>query len=226
MAIKVSRVLKESEERKAAVPPLPRVKSARRPILVSPEQAAAAVNAALQNDPGAIIPITNTPKDAVLRELYDQLAQVKRDRSVLASGNAPMITRIHEQLKAENVGTAEEFIKGNLPMPEIAEHYLRLQALTDRAIRLWDQVRHVEKYGVLPVVQEPARESTDEGALKHRLRTLTDAISKTRTKLKVGKAHNPSRIMLWEEKVAMLEVERSEVQKELKQLQLNVRNEH
>jgi len=223
MAIKVSRVLKESEERKAAGPPLPRVKSSsNRPAFpVTQVQIAEPIREA---GPGSAIRLTNTPKDVILKDLYDQLAQVKRDRSVLASENAPMITRIHEHLKTESRGAAEEFIKGNLPMPELAEHYHRLLALTDRAIRLWDQVRHVEKYGQLPGVQEAVKESTDEGALKHRLRTLNDAISKTHTKLKVGKANNPSRIMLWEEKVAMLEVERSEVQKELKQLQLNVRN--
>lgn len=223
MAIKISKVIQAADERRAAGPPMPKLKSAPgHVIIVSPAEAKAVIHAA---GPGASIPIAHTPKDAILKDLYDQLAQVKRDRAQLSSQNAPMVTRINAQLKEKNAGMAEEFMAGRLPMPEIKEHYQRILGLTDRAIRLWDQIKHVEKYGELPGGQETSKESKDEEALKHRLRTVIDALSKTRRKLKEGKAYNPSRIMMWEEKVSHLEAQQQELQSQIKKLQIDVRNE-
>lgn len=223
MGIKISQVIQESEARKAAGPPLPRLKS--KVVAIPLATAAAIVADALQHNPGAAIPITHAPKDALLKDLYDQLGQVKRDRSVLSSGSAAMISRIRLELEAkEGKSIADSFMRGEFGMPEIKEHYARIQACTERAISLWDKIKHVEKYGVLPGTQQVIVRSKDEAALKTELRSVVDTLSKTRKKLKVGNAYNPARIMMWEEKVSQLEARQQDLQAQIKKLQNDARN--
>jgi hypothetical protein len=222
MGISVTKVNQESEARKNAVPPMPKIK--RRVIAVPFETAVKVIEVELAKDPGAIIPITNTPKDAILKDLYDQLGQVMRDRHVLSSETAKIVERIREHLSAESKGVAEEFMRGNLPATELKSHYERIQACTNLAIALKDKIKFVESHGVLPVIQEPQGPSKDEDVLKARLRTVIDALSKTRKKLKEGKSYNPSRIIIWEEKVALLEAQQTELQGQIKKLQIDVRN--
>lgn len=217
MGIKINQVIQEAEARKAAAPPMPQVKSRQS---VPTDESNKSI--AIPSRDATIV----TGKDALLKDLYDELAQVKRDRSTLSSGTPAMVARIREHLASESKVIAEEFMKGNVPAAELQEHYSRIQACTDRAIRLADQIKHVEKYGELPIEREVSLSSDIDniGALKIQLIKLKDLISKTKKKLAGGTAKNPARIVMWQEKLDHATAQRNEVWEKIKRIQGDVRN--
>jgi hypothetical protein len=163
-----------------------------------------------------------TPTDYTKLELIDglsaQMARVKKERAILSTSIAPTVDRIYEKLKAESPGIAEEFMKGNVPMPELAELHNKIVGKTEEWTALWDKVRHVEQTGKLPeevseqLSTNNEQRSTDADALTAQIRRLDDLIYKTSKKIKasngIKKPKNSERINLWKTTVAMAEAER------------------
>ncbi|MEJ0030660.1 MAG: hypothetical protein WDO15_09960 [Bacteroidota bacterium] len=162
------------------------------------------------------VPIKTDPTlDDILKDLYDRLAAVKRERNKLSSLNATMIATTHARLSLESSDKGQLFMDGELPDRELALHYKKTEALTGEAISLWRRIKQIESTGTLPEdLSKPSTAKSDE-ALKYELIRLKDLISKTKTK--IGKGHsNTDRMAKWEQAVAVAEARRSEINKILK----------
>jgi hypothetical protein len=145
----------------------------------------------------------------LLDTLATQMARVKKERAILSTSIAPTVERIYQKLKAESPGIAEEFMKGNVPMPDLAELHNKIVGKTEEWTALWDKVRHVEQTGKLP--EEPTlgpslleRAGGEADALTTQIRRLDDLIYKTNKKIKsssgIKKPKNSERINLWKTK--------------------------
>lgn len=164
-------------------------------------------------------PTTNNQQRLPLLDtLATQMARVKKERAILSTSIAPTVDRIYQKLKGESPGIAEEFMKGNVPMPELAELHNKIVGKTEEWTALWDKVRHVEQTGKLP--EAPIKEisitneqrTVNADALTAQIRRLDDLIYKTNKKIKasngIKKPKNSDRINLWKTTIAMAEAER------------------
>jgi hypothetical protein len=183
----------------------------------------------LLSEPEPPAPQLPTDKLELIDELSAQMARVKKERAILSSATPALVDFLYQKLKAESLATANEFIKGNLPMPELAEHASKIQAKTDEWTAVWDKIRYVEQYGKLPsentqltVVNSP---TVDVSALTAEIRRLDDLIHKTQKKLITGKPKNADRINEWKMKIVMAESTRDELKRKRKNLQYGARSE-
>lgn len=172
----------------------------------------------------------NLVKDSLLKGLWQEISDIKTARGKLSTRTAYLVTEVAQKLMADSPATAQSFMDGDLPMPEIQEHYARIEALTDQATAVWDKIKYVEQYGKLPVPPEtPApvleEDSPEASVIHHQIRRLDDRIHKTRKKLTGKVPKNPSRLALWKEKLAMDEIQRDELKRKLKNVQYGARAE-
>ena len=166
--------------------------------------------------------IVATPEaSALLNELEAELAKLKKDRAILSSQNCKLIEQVEEKLKKESPLLAAEFVKGNIPTPELAEHYARMQDLLMKTSRLYDDIAKLKR-GEKLVVESPQISDNDLqqiDALKTQIRALDSVIAKTGKKVKEGKPKNADRIVFWKEKLALANAKREDLKAQLKKLE-------
>src|SRR5690606_19596850 len=168
--------------------------------------------------------------DDQLKVHWEEISRLKTERGKLSTRTAGLVSEIAQRLMAESPSTARSFMNGELPMPELAEHYARIDALTAQAAAVWDEIRYIEQHGKPPVATEAPvpvleEDSPDISSLQHNIRRLDDRIHKTRKKLSGKVPKNPSRVALWKEKIALDEARRDELKRKLKSLQHGERAE-
>lgn len=214
----VDEVLKREAQRKVEVEPLPVVE-------IGPSRARqvdSEVHAEIRQEIRV-----NSDKQVLLAELWAEISSLKTERGKLSTRTSYLVAEITEKLMNESPATAMSFMAGDLPMPEIAEHYEKIQDLTRQATEVWDKIRYVEAHGKLPEAKPKVRalslDSPEISALLHQIRRLDDRIYKTNQKLSGKIPKNPSRGALWKQKLALDEAERLELKLKVKKLQYESR---
>lgn len=209
MAIKINinQVLSAAERRKREEPVLPKIKVTR------------------SKDPA---PKKETEQPALLKDLWDKMVAVKKDRAKLSTQTAALVDQVHaELLSKEGPTVAQEFMLGNVPDNRVARHWAEIQAYTEKAITLYDQIKYVEQHGGLPSEDSDApmvRMCTpDVSVMQLEVNRLRDLICKTKKKIAIGKAYNPMRITEWYEKLALAEARRDDLRLKIKKLQSDAR---
>lgn len=231
MKINVEAVLDREAKRKAEVKPLPMVKVVPSGNYSPPLGKKVLIKREAVVVKEATIPIAFpvTERDITLQDLWAQLTAIKKDRAKLSTRTYNLVDELHEKLKKESHATATAFMDGELAMPELADHYKKIQAFTDQAIVVWDKIRYVEQYGTLPD-PEPAAviaisTNPDADAIKYEIRRYDDLIHKTKKKLVGPDPKNKSRKAIWHERLALAEVQRDELKRKLKSIQYEARAE-
>jgi len=227
MKLNVTKVLATEEERKARPVPVPKVKVrskdgsvARKPVQLLPSD--------LEFVERVEIPSKWTDKERLLDELNAERIRVLKDRSVLSSQIWKLVAEIEAKLRKENPGMVNAFLEGELPVPELADHAAKIEALTDQGAKLFDDIRYVEQHGKLPnrVESIPAQNmSGDVKAIQYEIRRLGDRVCKTLKKIRINRAKNPARIATWHEKVAFDEALIIDLKHKVKKLQYEARTE-
>ncbi len=234
MKINPAKVLKEEAERKARPVPVPKIKF---------RQDAAGVSLVTEK-PEVIITLDDSQwvekhdklmsdvkllsKDLLLDDLWRQMAVVKKDRAKESTRTARLVEELEDKLrKTEGPAAAEEFMKGNIAMPELEAQYRVINSYTDQAMKLYDKIQHVERYGELPgEVAEGAQisaETEDAKAMKYEIRRLDDLIYKTNNKLKkanggIKPPKNSDRVNEWKKTLAMADARRQDLKFKLKNI--------
>jgi hypothetical protein len=215
MKINVRTVLDQAEKRKKEVKPLPKINI----------QRSETIPIATETSPNSKV---DADRQALLDELQTDLVRVKKERAVLSSQNWKLVEAIEARLRAESPVAADAFLDGKLKLPELEEHVAKIEALTDRGAQIYDDMEYVRQHGKRPdqVDAIPTQEtSSDAKAINYEIRRLDDRIHKTRKKLARGKAKNPLRIALWNQKIAFDEAQRDQLKHKLKKLQYESRTE-
>lgn len=238
MKINVNQVLKRDAEKKQEVKPLPKVVVTTRRS--EPGTRSPIAKTILGETPSEVkqkvadyatkVVQNATEKEMILKGLWEDISALKTARGQLSTRTAYLVTEVAQKLMAESPATAQSFMDGDLPMPEIKEHYDRIEVLTDQATAVWDKIQYVEQYGKLPVAPEtPApvleEDSPEASVIHHQIRRLDDRIHKTKKKLSGKVPKNPSRLAIWKEKLAMDEIQRDEMKRKLKNVQYGARAE-
>lgn len=101
---------------------------------------------------------------------------------------------------------------------QMNELYHQIDDYQPQIQQVFNQIRSLESTGHLPTAVQPAA-SKDLATLKEKRRKLNDLISKTKAKLQ-DKAKKPTaeRVLIWQEKLALAEVERDEVNDKIKDI--------
>lgn len=217
MKLKVTQILQDDARRKAEVKPLPVLKMK---VKSSSRQQAEEIPA--QKDP--------SPKDILLKQLWDDMGIIKKERDKLSTRTAYLVDQLEAKLREENPLMATEFLEGRLPMSELQEHYSKLQQFTEQAKAIYDKIKYVEEHGELPgdhqVVENnsiPPILSASAKEIQHDIRRLDDLICKTDKKIRdsqagLKKPKNTDRINEWKAKVSMAIIQRDDLKVRLKQL--------
>lgn len=228
-------VLARAAERAAEVKPLPKVRVVSSPNPFDINYVPAAKSVTKPKPPAP--PKTQLQqlevfpeKDILLKELWEQLTVIKKDRAKLSSATALLVDQLYERLKLDSQAEADAFMNGDLPMPDLADHYAAIQAFTDQAIIIWDQIRYAEQYGKLPEVPtlELPQSNPDEDAIRHEIRRLDDLIHKCSKKIEqanggLKKPKNNERVNTWKEKISLAEARRDQLKHNLKTKQYDAR---
>lgn len=241
MKINVNSVLKRAEEKKNEVKPLPKVtigkvnRDVRKELQPDRKKAVpdifdtALEKVSSEGSTHVDQQIRRTEdQDAILKNLWKEISDIKTQRGKLSSETAYLVTRICNRLLKESPGAAQAFMAGDLPDPELADHYRKIEELTDQAAVVWDNIEYVEKYGKMPERESVAKpllqESTkDADVLKYEIRRLDDLVCKTKAKIKGKPPKNPSRLAMWNTKLAQAQDELKEKKQQLERLQYDAR---
>lgn len=233
--LNVAQVLKREAAEKARVKPLPKV----RVIKSASPPTKPTVKITVVHDEGINNLVKQTAglnKDLLLKELWTEMGQLKRDRGKLSSSIAWKVVEIDSRLTKESPALAHELMKGNLPDAELKDLAEQIQSFTDRMARVWDKIRHVEQYGELPAHVEDKVElqldetTVDVAALHHEIRRLDDLIYKCNKKLVnnnrgIKAPKNSSKVHEWKEKIALAEARRDELKLKKKKLEYEAREQ-
>lgn len=231
MKINVGKALAREAAEKARVKPLPKVRVGGRSTSPEPVTATPPEPEASSLQPEAV----NT-QQGLLTDLRNQFAQMKRDRGKLSTQTAWLVLELEQKLRQESKTLAHEFVAGNIAMPELVEHYNKIEALTDQGAILHEQIEHVERYGVLPTVPEKrlelraAQASQDVNAIKYEIRRLDDLIHKKMKNIAKANAgikapKNSGRPAQWREMIALADARREELKQKLKRINYEAREQ-
>jgi hypothetical protein len=233
MKIIIKQVLAKAEERKNEVKPLPKIviggklstkqsSVARKLRDETPPEVRQAVR-----DYGNRIVYQADQQDIALKNLYEQISEIKTERGKLSTKTAHLVNFIEENLRSESPSKANAFISGELPIAALKEHYQKIEALTDQGAALYDKIKYVEQYGKLPEDDKPElpKEDANADAINTAIRRLDDLIYKTKKKISGPGPKNPSRGAMWQQKLQMAEAERDEKRRQLKMIQDGARAE-
>jgi hypothetical protein len=226
MRINVAKTLQQAEEQRKKPKPLPKITIKRQakpivqPVVAQIEEKAPTV------------PLRE--REGLLDELQAEIRGYKIERAKLSSQIYPLVQQVAADLAKESPTLKKEFLAGRLPMPEIKEHYFKIQAWTDKAIVAYDKLRHVQQYGHLPAPVEKKPISIENGesmeakAIHYEIRRLDDLVHKTRKKMEgkgLKKPVKSDKVLEYREKIALAEARRYELKEKLKQLQYEARSE-
>ncbi len=219
MKINIAKVLQAERERKARVLPVPiiRVRSGRPEAekFETPE-----VRKTVETE-------TTDLRAICLSDLDIEMRAIKVERAKLSNTIPTVVEEVSEKLRKEGPGVVEEFLNGNISSPELKELYSKIQGCTDRAMLVYDKIRHVEQYGTLPPSSEsnslPSGQGEVAKALKYEIRRLDDLIHKKYKNLVKAKSglkapKNSERVNTWKETIAMAETRRDDLKYKLKNL--------
>jgi hypothetical protein len=238
MKIKVDQVLKREAAKKLEIKPLPKVKLSNVPETKPPRSEVAngnwerKITQSLHDvdkarlgwkyaDDPTPSPIDHQKED-LLKELWASITAIKKDRAKLSTRTWFLVQELHDRLKKEGEAIAQAFMAGDLKMPELAEHYAKIQAFTDQAIIVWDKIKYVEKWGKLPdppAAELPEELPDDAAKIKYELLRLKDLIYKAKTRMKNNPNAKPSKVAEWKEKIALAEAQREQKRQDLKRMQ-------
>lgn len=222
LKLNVVAVEQRKAEEDAREKPMPKVRVKRKSAPGKPQVTIAANTEPARQKLNAVV------KDSLISELTDEMAKLRRERGKLSSEIAQLVVDTEAALMKESPGIAQEFQNGNLPVPELAAHYGRIQNLTEKMGQVFTRLRHVERYGELPQEEKVelrfAETSADVKVMLYEIRRLDDLIHKTTKKLKqnnagLKKPRNIAKIVEWKEKIALAEVRRFELKQKLKRMQ-------
>jgi hypothetical protein len=197
--INVHQVLADSEARKKEAPPMPKVII--RKVFAATGKKETTPEAKKQSGEAPSPKTGDTKKDLIMRELWEQMSALKTERGVLSTRTAYLVTEVANKLLQHDCAKANAFMNGELAMPEIAEHYEKIQAITKQATAVYDKIEYVDKYGKLP--EDPNskpvldEESPEVSSITYQIRRLDDFIYKTEKKVKGPPPKNPSRLTMW-----------------------------
>lgn len=225
--INIKAIIAREAERKVEVKPLPKV------IISGSDHVGIKPTMKKKSVPenGQQSSVVND-KDILLKDLNEQLKVIKISRAKLSTRTSFLVDEVAEKLGKESAGMAKAFLDGELPSQEIAEHYAKIQACTEQAIVIWDQIRYVEQYGKLPELPalELPQSNPDADAIRHEIRRLDDLIHKCNKKIEqatggLKKPKNSERINTWKEKISMAEAKRDRLKHDVKKKQYVARAE-
>ncbi len=224
MGLNIKKVLQKAAEEQARVKPLPTIRVKAAPVKSTPMIDLVDVPAHIKEEVDQ--QFADIEKKHLISELTAELAAMKRQRGKLSTQTAHLVLEIENKLKAQNPAMAAEFMKGNLPMPELAEHYAAIEAHTDRGAVIHRKLDYVERYGMLPgeptvKIELKGSESPDVSAIKYQIRRLDDLIykkSKNLEKVNTGikTPKNTGRPAHWREIIALAEAQRDDLKQQLK----------
>lgn len=227
MKINVQAVLAREKQRQEEVKPQPKVI-----MQGSAKPSVARKPAPKRADSPKAKQLTAFPdeKEIILKDLWEDITRIKKERAKLSSGAALLVDQLYERLKLESPEAAAAFMRGDLPMPDLADRYESIQDLTDQAIVVWDKIKYVEQYGKLPevVTVKLPESSPDEDAIRHEIRRLDDLIHKSMKKIEqtnggIKKPKNNDRVNTWREKISLAEARRDDLKHKLKRMQYEAR---
>lgn len=228
MKLNVHAVLQREAEKAAMVKPLPKIKV--KNVSGSRSEVRSAVTLNLEPQTSNLKPQTTSPdfeKATVLKELYDEMRILKKERAKLSSSTASLVLVVHERLQKESPAKAIQFTDGMMAVHELETHAGKIDALTTQIISVWDKIRHVDQYGKMPAERAPIvidnNDSEEVKSLQTDIRRLGQNISKTMKKLETGKPLNIQRKALWNEKIALMEGSLIDKKHKLKKLQYDAR---
>jgi hypothetical protein len=224
MKINVKKVLAEGHEKANKVKPLPKVvigTSVKSPVVKIP----------VIEVPVKVLPKMQVIDDKamLLNDLWEQMHVIKAERGKLASATATLVDETSQKLIAEGPAIEAEFWKGNIAVPELAEHYAQLQMWIEKGAEVYSQIKHVELYGSLPAPKPVgelvgAGKTLDAKALSADIRALDKLISKTNKKMISGlKPKNNGRVQVWKEKIERAKIQREDLKRKLNAIQYEAR---
>lgn len=221
MKINLTAVLANDAEKKARAKPMPKISVSQSPKAILPK-----ISEPIETS--KVWEVATISDNPLLTELYAEMGQIKRDRGKLSTRTAHLVAEVEKNLRAENPRLVKEFLKGDLPAPEIAAHYSQIESLTERATKVWDDIRYVKEHGKLPDVVSSitveGKSTMDEKAIKYEIRRLTDLICKTQKKIEdqKGGIKQPKKgngPIEWAEKVALAKARQEDLQRKLKAIE-------
>lgn len=217
MKLNVNKSLTAEAERKARPVPMPSIKTKSTPAVRQPDEPIQVTAPAMDD----------RLDDILISQLEHERHGVMIERKKLSTRTASLVNEVYLRLKTnEGHSVAEEFMKGNIPAPEIAEHWKKIQDCTDKLIALYDRIEYVKQNGKLPeVTSVPAlnQDTPDVAAITWEIRRLDDLIYKLSKKLEkanagIKKPKNSERTNTWRTTMAMAEAKRDELKLKRKQL--------
>lgn len=223
ITINVKAVLAAEKEREGKPKPLPKVDFGNKPKTTP-------------SHPPSPLPNGEGPevKPPALTDLEHTYARILKERKILSTQTHRLVAEVASKLAMESPGLAKEFVEGRMGMPEIKDHYARIQDKSDQLLALFDQISHVKRYGTMPVHTPPPMslvkifDSPEAALLRHEIRRLDDMIFKTTKKLAAVNSglrapRNSDRVNDWRIKIALAEARRSDCKTKLKRMQYEQR---
>jgi vacuolar-type H+-ATPase subunit I/STV1 len=114
--------------------------------------------------------------------------------------------------------TIDDAVARNANQDELRDLYEKIKAYQPILENLFNRVRHVEQYGVLPEGPTPGQPmSIDQ--LKLKRKALVDEKSKTKKKLESPGNVKPDKILQWEEKLARANAEYDYIDEQIKKFE-------
>lgn len=103
----------------------------------------------------------------------------------------------------------------------LTELYSSIQEKTEHMAEIYDKIKYVERFGVLPPVENNRPASGSINDLKVQKRSLENRRSKLRVKLKPNakRSANSPKVLEWELTLAQLDAEYDDVIAKIKQLE-------
>lgn len=222
MKINPGKVLQDAEARAAQIKPLPVFKVGGKSVKAQSFKA--------ESEQAESQPVASNQQPVAssqLLELEAEQSRVRKQRNILSTEGVRLVQRVEARLRDEmGADAAREFMDGNLPMPELAEHYKQVQKLTDQLKELWHRIQEVKSGKPESLNPEIGKGvSMDLRSIQYDIRRLDDIIYKTRLKLQnslggVKAPRNSDRVNIWREKIALAELQRDELKRKLKEMRI------
>lgn len=114
--------------------------------------------------------------------------------------------------------TINDAIERNASQNELRDLYEKIKAYQPVLENLFNRIRHVEQYGILPEGPAPG-EPMSIDQLKVKRKALVDEKSKTKKKLESPGTAKPAKILEWEQKIARANAEYDYIDEQIKKFE-------
>jgi hypothetical protein len=172
----------------------------------------------------------STPQEKPeLKELWSEMTRVKKQRNMLSTRTVRLVAELEAKLMEQSPAMAAEFMKGNLPMAELVEHYASIQSQTNQAKAIYYKISFFEQYGKLPEPKptpsqlDTVESDKDANSIKYEIRRLDDVIYKTKKKIVLSQngikgPRNSDRVLEWKTKISLAVISRTDLKIKLKHM--------